>query len=159
MNEGQYKARATEVMLGKSKEKGTPFVGVLFKIVEGPHEGETLKWDGWLTDKTAERTIEALQICGWKGDDLSELSKGMNGVDGNEVTLVVEMETFDGREYPRVKWVNRSGSRKLQGTTMDVAEAAAFGARFKGLAMATRAKGHAPADTPVSKEEKAKIPF
>lgn len=150
--DGTYRAKAFEAMLGTSKEKGTPFVGVKFRVLEGDGAGQVLRWEGWLSDKAgssgktvAERTIESLQTCGWKGDDLSELARTLNGLDANEVDLVVEMEPgFNDptKSYPKVKWVNRIGNGgTFAGETMDVAQAAEFGRKYRGLAMTLRAKG------------------
>lgn len=156
---GTYTARASEVMLGTSKEKGTPFVGVMFTVTGGEYAGQKVKWEGWLTERTAERTIESLQHCGWTGDDLSELTKGLQGLDQNEVELVVEMEPYDGpddakrgKSYPKVKWVNRAGSGpRFAGEAMNVAQVAAFGKQFRGLAMALKAKsGQKPAAKPAA---------
>ncbi len=98
------------------------------------------------TDKTQERTVEALQICGWQGDDLSEFSdNGLHGLDTNEVSIVVELESYvnaDGEEKsaPRVKWINRIGGQVNVQSAMDPTKAAAFGSRMKGLVHAMRAK-------------------
>lgn len=141
---GTYPARATEVMLGISRTKGTPFVGVIFRVADGPYAGQTVKWDGWLTERTAKRTIESLQHCGWTGDDISVFASGaLNGIDKNEVSLVVEMEDYQGtdeakrgKKYPKVQWVNRAGGgSRFGGTAMNVAQAAAFGAKFRAVAL------------------------
>jgi hypothetical protein len=155
---GKYKARATEVMLGTSRNKGTPFVGVRFIVTDGPNKGDAVRWEGYFTTDTAERTLESLQHCGWTGDDPSVFANGLNGLDKNEVELVVEMQPYQGtdpekagNEYPKVRWVNRvgSGGGKFIGEAMDVVQAAAFGKQFRGLAMALKAKnGAAPAAKP-----------
>jgi hypothetical protein len=146
---GTYKAKATdEVILGQSRTKGTPFVGIYFKVTEGEFAGQLIKWEGWLTEKTAERVIESLQHCGWRGDDMSELPRNPNGLTDNEVEIVVEMEPYNGddpdkqgKSYPKVQWVNRAGGKpKFAGESMDVAQAAAFGKRFRGLAIALKTK-------------------
>lgn len=149
---GTYRARAVEVMLGESQKKGTPFVGVRFVVSGDKGRGEGIKWEGWLTSNTAERTLESLAHCGWTGDDLSVFANGdLHGLDRNEVDLVVEMEPYAGtdpekmgNEYPKVKWVNRvaSGSR-FAGASMDVAKAAEYGKKFRGLAMSLKAKNGA----------------
>lgn len=167
---GNYKAKAYEVMLGTSKKKGTPFVGVKFRVTDGEFAGETLKWEGYLSDKagasgktTAERTIESLQYCGWRGDDLSEFTKGLHGLDTSEVELVVEMEEGledPSKKFPKVQWVNRvGGGVSFAGEAMNTAQAAEFGRKYRGLALTLRAKaGQAPAP---KKDEVAQdeIPF
>jgi hypothetical protein len=160
---GTYRSKPVEVMMGKSKDKGTPFVGVMFEVVGGDFNGQKLKWEGYLTEKTAERTLESLQHCGWTGDDLSVFAKPEGAkLLTNEVDLVVEMEPGikdDGKEYPKVQWVNRAGSGpKFTGAALDAGEAAAFGQKFRGLALALKAKkGEAPATKQQSIDDE--IPF
>ena len=166
---GTYKARATEVMLGNSRTKGTPVVGVQFVVMDGVSAGQKINWNGYLTEKTAERTIESLQHCGWEGDDLSELAKGLHGINKNEVEIVVEMEAYQGTDadkqgnmYPKVQWVNQPGGRgpKFGGDAMDVSQLANFGKRFKGVAMALKAKrGTTPKPPPVADVDPDDLPF
>ncbi len=152
---GKYRGRAIEASLGEAGDKLTPYVGVRFSITEGEDIGEEVVWNGWLTEKTAECTIEALQHCGWTGDDISVFAKGLNGLNRNEVELIIEMKPYGGQnekyigvEFPEVRWVNKVGGRggRFAGETMDVAKVAAYGQKFRGLAAALRAKnGSVPA--------------
>lgn len=152
---GTYKARATSALLAQVGAKKTPAMQVVFQIeTEGPHHGETIRWDGWLTtDKSQERTIESLQHCGWTGDDLSTFAKEgapLQGLDLNDVEIVVIMEPSQDdptKSYPRVNWVNKpGGGRGLNvENAMPAAEALAFAEKMKGLVLKTRAKNPAPA--------------
>ncbi len=162
---GTYRAKPIEAMIGKSKQKNTPFVGVMYEVVGGEFNGQRLKWEGYLTEKTAERTLESLQNCGWTGDDVSVFAKPEGGKFlTNEVDLVVEMEKYQGddpakagKEYPKVQWVNKVGSGpKFVGEKLDVAEAAAFGQKFRGLALALKAK---QGETNATKSIDDEIPF
>ena len=153
---GNYRARATKALLAQIGANKTPALQVVFQIIdEGPAQGETIRWDGWLTDKAADRTIEALGHCGWTGDDVSVFAKDgapLQGMDLNDVELVIEMESYekDGetKHAAKVQWVNRiGGGRGLNvENAMPVAEAAAFAAKMKGLVLKARAK--APASAP-----------
>jgi hypothetical protein len=153
---GTYVAKAAEVTLGESLKRGTPFVGVIFVVTDGDQKGQRLRWEGYLTDNTAERTIESLQHCGWRGDDISVFAKGdLDGLDANEVDLVVEMEEYekDGelKEAPKVQWVNRRGGGvRFMGEAVNPGKAAAFGKKYRGLAISLRAKsgGGAPKQEP-----------
>lgn len=156
---GRYKARAAgEVVLGESKEKRTPFVELYFEIVEGENAGGRVRWTSYFTDtkdkkgrSVAERTIEALQLCGWQGDDLADFADHqLHGLDANLVQIVVELEDYEkdgeSRTSPRVKWVNRlgaGGSVNVE-NAMDVEDAARFADKYKGLVSAMRAKAPAP---------------
>lgn len=162
---GTYRAKPVEAMIGKSKNKGTPFVGVMFEVIKGDFAGQKVKWEGFLTERTAERTIESLQHCGWTGDDLGAFAKPETGKQlTNEVDLVVEMEKYEGpddtkagKEYPKVQWVNRADSGpKFAGEAVSSAEATAFGQKFRGLTLALKAKrGESPATKSIDDE----IPF
>ena len=101
---GKYRARAREWVLTEIGEKGTPAVAVEF--VFSDESLGSIRWDGWLSDAAFDRTIESLRHCGWTGDDLSDL----DGLDANEVELVVEDDDYNGKTYSKVKWVNRAGS-------------------------------------------------
>lgn len=162
---GTYRAKPVEVMMGKSKAKNTPFVGVMFEVVGGDFNGQKVKWEGYLTEKTAERTLESLQHAGWTGDDLSVFAKPEGqALLTKEVELVVEMEPYQGddpskadKEYPKVQWVNKAGSGpKFAGSALDAGEAAAFGQKFRGLALALKAK---QGETQTTKSIDDEIPF
>ena len=116
---GKYTARGVEGQLTTSQEKGTPCVQVLVRITQGEHEGETLRWDGWLTDATEQRTLESLRYLGWSTDMLDDL----RGIDANEVQIVVEHESYekDGqtKTFPRCEGaraaVRSEGARRAEG--------------------------------------------
>jgi hypothetical protein len=146
---GTYKARATKVLLSQVGANKTPAIQVEFRL----ENGNTIRWDGWLTtDKAQERTIESLEYCGWTGDDLSVFARDnapLQGLDANDVELVIEMEPSQDdatKLYPRVKWVNRIGGRGLNvENVMPATEAVAFAQKMKGLVLKTRAKQPAAA--------------
>ena len=149
---GTYRARAREVLLITSKNKGTPGVQVNFGIVAGEFEGQTIRWDGWFTEQTTDRAIESLEHCGWRGDDLGDFAGGkLSGLDKNEVEVVVEMEEYQGedekyigKEFPRVQWVNRIGGRPLNiAQAMSPEVASAFGDKMKAAIIAARQRRNA----------------
>lgn len=133
-----YPARATgEYELGVSNN-GTEQVGVSFRITQGEHLGTTLTWYGFFnTDENAQRAIKSLRACGWAGDDLSNLQ----GIDTNEVNIVVEIDEYEGQQRNKVAWVNGAGVAMKN--VMNDAQKKAFAARMKGLVLAS--KGSVPA--------------
>lgn len=143
---GSYKARATgEVVLGNSANKGTPFIELYFQISDGGNKGDRVRWTSYFSDKSAERTIEALQHCGWEGEELSDFADGhLNGLDKNEVEIVVELEEYekDGetRSMPRVKWVNRLGGHLNIDNAMSVEAAQTFSDKMRGLVLKMKSK-------------------
>jgi hypothetical protein len=100
---GTYRAKALQWVLTEIGEKKTPAVAIEFAFVD-PELGK-ITWDGWLSEKALERTVESLRHCGWEGSDVSEL----HGLDANEVELVIEHEEYEGNTYAKVRWVNRGG--------------------------------------------------
>ncbi len=152
---GTYKARVSgECVLGTSKTKGTPFIEFYLKILDGENKGGFVRWTGYFTENTNERSIQSMQICGWAGDDLSEFSDGqLHGLDKNEVSIVVEMETYqneagEDRSAPRVAWINRAGGYLNVSAKMDPGAAAAFGDRMRGLVHKVKEKGPKSSESP-----------
>jgi hypothetical protein len=134
IEEGTFRARAVDADLGWT-QGGKPQVAVTFEILEGEDTGRNITWYGYFTDRTKERTIESLRFCGWKGDDISDLSS-VNG-DG-EVSLVIEHEEYEGKTRAKVQWVNGGGARLAK--PMDANDAKAFAAKLKGIVAGVDAK-------------------
>jgi len=121
---GTYKAVAVPVDVGgqtvyaqfgmtKGGEGKQPKkqVAVQFEVIEGPATGYRLTWFGYFTDKTWSRTVESLRCCGFKGDDLLQVAtQELN----QEVSIVVQPDTWEGKTRMRIAWVNKaSGGVKL----------------------------------------------
>lgn len=150
---GTYKARANgEVVLGASKNKGTPFIEVYLQITQGDAKGQRVRWTSYFTDtKTAsgktpaERTIESMQLMGWDGEDIGEFAdNALHGLDANEVDIVVELEEYekDGetKQMPKVQWINKGGGYLNVEAAMKEPEAIAFGDRLRGLVLKMKEK-------------------
>lgn len=112
ITEGSKTAR---VVAGRfiQSEKGTMGIEVAFKFKQGENE-ERITWVGWLTANSIQRTMTTLvDVLGFNGDDepmpgTSDLKPGSLNTQ-KDVELVVEMETYEGKTNPRVKWVNNLG--------------------------------------------------
>lgn len=99
-----------------------------------PFRDWMITWFGFLTEKTWERTIEALRHLGWTGDDLSELpALAASGALGNQVELVIDHEEYKGEWSAKVRWVNRpgGGAVKLK-QPLEGAALTTFAARMRG---------------------------
>lgn len=123
---GTYIARAVSAELGETKA-GNPQIAVEF---DTGTDGR-ITWFGYFTEKAQERTLQALRYCGWCGIDLTDLS----GIDRNDVELVVEHESYEGKTRAKVQWVNKLGGIGLK-SKMSPDKAAAFAARMKGAILA-----------------------
>jgi hypothetical protein len=149
---GRFRAKAKTWDFGES-EKGTEQIAVDFEIVDGDERGRRITWYGYFTEKTEERTIESLRICGWVGDDISGI------VDlPNEVELVIEPETYEGKTRSRVKWVNRAGGLALK-TRLDEGRKASLAERLRGRIAAVDQKLAASAPAGAGAEPKGDVPF
>jgi hypothetical protein len=113
---------------GRSKEKGTLQVVVGFEILRGPHAGETISWIGYMTDKTSERTLKALRTCGFTGDDIDAFHAQRPE---NEVSIVVEHETYDGKARAKVQWINPPGGNVLVTPPLEASEMRKLSAQLK----------------------------
>ena len=142
LSEGTYRARAAELDFGFAGT-GTEQIAVRFLTTEG----ESITWYGYFTDKAAQYAIQALRACGWKGDDLFELT-----VEDlpDEVELVVQEDEYDGQTRMRVAFINALGSGSVAlKERMDDAQRRKFAARMKGLCMKVKPSASpSPAPTP-----------
>lgn len=109
MNDRIYRARAKQWGLGESST-GKEQVGISFDITTPDADIQTITAYLYFTEQTWERTVESLRHCGWTGTDVSDLT----GLDANEVELVIEDDTYDGKTRPKVKWINRIGGLELK---------------------------------------------
>lgn len=139
-NKREYMAKAVACVFDVSKNKGTEYTRVRFECIEeGPLRGEQSEWDGYYSEKTAQRTLDALMTMGWAGEDPSSIDTADIG---NPVRIVVEDETYTddhGKTYPpraRVQWVNDPGRTAVR--AVDPAVKAGFKEKMKGLVAATR---------------------
>lgn len=114
LNNGKYRARATEWDLAEAGT-GSPQVAVGFELLDDGYVGRRITWYGYWSDAALEITVKALRACGWKGNDLLELS----GLDANEVDLVIENEEYEGQWTPRVKFVNVPGGLAIKAPMSD----------------------------------------
>jgi len=130
---GRYRARAVTWGLGTAATRREQ-VAVEFELTDDEWRGQRITWYGFFgndpgrgTKTPTQITVEALRACGWQGDDISEL----DGLDANEVELVIEPETFRGETRSKVKYVNRPSGLGLR-APMTHDQARAFAARMKG---------------------------
>jgi hypothetical protein len=142
-----------QAVLGKTPNTGTHYIECMFEIsVDENERPAQVRWTGWFGPKSAERTIEALQYCGWQGDDVGEFADGeLHGLDTNEVEIVVVMEEYekdgDKKTAPIVKWVNKPGGGGVNvKNAMPKAEAESFGSRMRGLVLKAKQKTGTPSD-------------
>lgn len=127
---GRYKAKAIEWKLGMTST-GKEQIGVLFQL----EDGSAITWYGYFTENTTERTLESLEYMGWDGNDITN----PQGLDTNEVQLVVEHETGDdGKTYAKVRWVNRIGGGLAMKEELTGGALMSFKQRMQGAILARK---------------------
>jgi hypothetical protein len=108
---GRFKARAKAGQWGLGESNaGNEQIAVVFDILTEGAEYSNLTWYGSFSDGAVERTITSLRYMGWESNDLEKLE----GLDKNEVELVVEEEEYEGKTRTKVAWVNRAGALNLK---------------------------------------------
>lgn len=142
--EGTYRARGVLGALGMTST-GREQVAVELQILDENFAGATITWFGYFTEETQERTFESLRTLGWKTDDLSNL----DGINANEVKIVLKDEEYDGKWRLKVAWINKPGGLALK-TPMNEQQARSFAAQMKGRAMASRRAAVAAGSTPAA---------
>ena len=131
VSKGTHRARAVEWNLGVAKT-GKEQIAVRFQITAGADEGLYVVWYGYFNSpENAKRSMQSLRYCGWKGSDIFAL----DGLDANEVEIVVEWEVHEGTTRAKVRWVNEIGGAPVLSKPMSDGQRAAFAARMKGLAL------------------------
>lgn len=103
---GRYVAQAVSSTTGLSPVKGTPYIEVWLRILEGNHQGEAVRWVGYWNENTWDNTAKALAAFGFTGEDpgvLHEL-RGDECADmlPRRVNITVAFEEGE----PMVRWVN-----------------------------------------------------
>jgi hypothetical protein len=138
MKAGTHLAVAKSWKQVVSMKKGTEGIEVLFEVVDGVDRGQTVKWTGWLTANTEDRTYESLFHCGWTGEDFPKLP----GLGSKQVSLEVEDEVYEGKTRQKVAWVNAPGAVRQA----DPGALNKFAARAEAFARALAAKDRGAAN-------------
>lgn len=95
-------------VLAESKEKGTPSVKFQLAYKDAASGAEsTLTADLWLTDASVDKTLKTLlDVFGWSGR-ISSLNDPI--LKGKPCVAVCEYEEYKGKNYLKVKFINRAG--------------------------------------------------
>lgn len=145
----KHTARAHAAALKKANS-GTFYLVMSFKTATG----DTASKNFFFSDKAIERTVEDLRVCGWTGDDPSEITtENLQGCDTHDVGIVIEHEPYTAQDGSaktaiKIKWINALGGG-LQ-SNVESAEALAFGASLKGRIAALRARSEASGVKPLA---------
>lgn len=73
------------------------------------NEGDHIYANLWLSDGAFDNSVNTLnEVFGFDGN----FTTINDQIKGKECSFTVEMESYEGKEYPRVKWIN--GPRSSQ---------------------------------------------
>ena len=107
--EGKYIAKVKQPgngWLGKTKT-GTDFIRVPLLIEdEGDQHGREIVWQGWLSEKAAERTAKTLDEAFGREWDIRSLDAGRSPFLGQKCRITVEAEEYNGQLRHKIKWLN-----------------------------------------------------
>ena len=144
---GKFLAKPTQRQLGQVPTTGTPFVEVLFELLEGPQMGDRIRWTGYLSEKAQPLTFKALWAMGWQ-DDLEDLSTLTQ-----DVIIDIQDEEREGRVFSRVRWVNSPrGSQTLgEGSALDASTLKSVAAAAKAARAAAIAAGEMTPSAPAAR--------
>jgi hypothetical protein len=90
--EGIYTARATSNWILSETTQGTPYVRLEFELLDG--SGRRIHKDFYFSEKSWKKSVESLRVCGWQGDDVSDLS----GVETQEVVVKIVHELITDKQ-------------------------------------------------------------
>jgi hypothetical protein len=103
---------------------------LLFEVVDEPHKGRELMWNGTFTEASYAITHRTLVAMGWKGEDLATFQADVKP--GKTFNLYVGHETFEGKERNRVKSVRPPGMIALR-DQLKPEQRRALSERVKGM--------------------------
>jgi hypothetical protein len=133
-------------------DRKTPCVEVDLRIVEdGPLKNSAITFQGWLTDGAWKKTVEALRVLGWIGDDLEELpALADGGALANECDIVIEHETYNGKTRAKIAWLNAPG--RSRAAAMSGSALSSFAQRLKtSVASVPMPEGVKPSSAPAAR--------
>lgn len=148
---------------GEAGSNNTPFLRIpLIVTQEGPCDGEQLTYQGWLTDKSVERTVKNLsEVFGWDGD-LETLARMSNTGPfvGKSCEIVTEEDEHNGKTRVVIKWLNAPGQGgKIMDGERALTLARKLSARSKAAAAAEPSPQRKPPVDPDLDAAQDDIPF
>lgn len=141
---------------GEAGENNTPFLRIPLEVTEeGEAQGEQITFQGWLSDKSVERTVKNLaEVFGWNGD-LVALAKMTNTGPfvGKPCRIVTEEDEYNGKKKVVIKWLNAPDGG---GKAMVLDKAMSLAARLAKRAetAAASALAEAPASRPAPPQKR-----
>lgn len=149
MQTGRFKAIVLEKAVTKNS-KDNPQVEIKLDVHFTEFETTSMVYKGQLSDGAIEHTLKALVACGIQGNSVFDPVTA-----GQEVSVVVNEEEYEGKTRFKISWINKPLSL---GTPIPDVEGRVALKKFEGALAALRQKegmmlkNHAP-------QSKDEIPF
>lgn len=125
---GSYKARAVAgAEQFTTSSSGGEQIVIELAVQTGASSTERVKTFLAFSGNAAPLSIRRLRALGWRGDDITRLV----GIDANEVTAIVKLQTYDGKTRTVVEIATPREARPL-----DDSAKRSFRERMRGLANA-----------------------
>ncbi len=90
---------------------GTPGLRLPLEVTSGECKGTQVEYIAWLSHAALDRSVKTLaDVFGWDGN-LAALSQLVDSGPfvGRECEITVEDEEYNGKMYPKIKWLNKAG--------------------------------------------------
>jgi hypothetical protein len=108
---GKYNVTVSKTALAYSSKNKTPSIKILLVVDSPVAEPENkinqfISYDLWITQGTIINTKNCLKyVFGFDGDDISVFNNP-DQFSGTKATAVIEMEEYEGKSRPRVRFLN-----------------------------------------------------
>jgi hypothetical protein len=111
----------------KSKKEQTPFIE-LGLLVDCAGMDKVVRWVGYLSEKSAERTINAILDLGFKGNGPEDFVNGSQDLFQvpSGVTVTVVSEEYQGKTYYKGSFINKGVTKKEVGDIVNILNQAGF---------------------------------
>jgi Protein of unknown function (DUF669) len=99
--EGDYPVISTKAELGKSREKETPGIHMVYKITNGTHKGQEVHDDLWLTPGSMWKVRQTLEAMGMKVPSKA-VKVNTDKMVRKELAITLADEEYDDKLYSKV---------------------------------------------------------
>ncbi len=177
---GRKTAKPTAIRFMKSPKTGTRGIEVKFEFLETNGAYESLNWVSWVeaarregesdqdyvsrSGNVMERTMDTLvHVLGYNGSEETNdegifTDPGVINFDG-EVSIVVELETYNGKQSPKIKWVNKLNQSAFGSVAKDEVKGALDKLGFKAKFLAAKQQAGAEVVPVAGAIPENEIPF
>ena len=113
LKSGKHNCRVAAPSNGWFRESktGTPGLRLPLEVTSGECKGTQVEYIAWLSHAALDRSVKTLaDVFGWDGNLAALASLVESGpFVGRECEITVEDEEYNGKMYPKIKWLNNAG--------------------------------------------------